>query len=156
MDEKPTEIIAPEFPPLNGKKLLAFELKFDRVNYKEIAEKTGYTENYIHRAFRTTGSWIEHYSWWREQRVNEIEKDGRLRIKQRIEEALTVQETMLTLIKSNPKEAARAARDLLDRAGLKAPEKVEVTSPIDQAEAITKWFEGKNKVVKKEEVKAEE
>lgn len=140
-----TEQTQPTFPPLNGKKLLAFEMKFDGDTYQNIAEKTGYSQAYLGKCFKREGKWRAHYDDYEAKRVDEIEKEGRIRIKKRIAEALTVQETLLTMIKTNPREAGKAARDLLDRGGLKAPEKIEVTDPDDHAEKITKWFENKAK-----------
>lgn len=138
--DKQQEIV---FPKLNGKKQMAFELKFDGETYQNISQKTGYSESWIKKCFAREGKWYDHYEHWEAGRIADIEKEGRARIKKRIAEALTVQETMLTLIRTNPKEAARAARDLLDRAGLKAPEKIEVSDPEDHAERITEWFENR-------------
>lgn len=131
------------FPNLTGKKLMVFEMKFDGETYQNISAKSGYSELYLRKVFKREGKWREHYDHWEQERITDIEKEGRARIKKRIAEALTVQETMLTLIRTNPKEAARAARDLLDRAGLKAPEKIEVSDPEDHAERITEWFENR-------------
>lgn len=136
--------IKKEFPRLTGRKAVVFQMKFDGEIYKVIAEKTGYSEAYIHKVFSKGGLWKEHYDWWEDQLVKDIERDGRIRIKKCIVEALIVQETMLSMLNRNPKEAARAARDLLDRAGLKAPEKIELTDADDKAEKMAKWFEGKS------------
>ena len=140
-----------EFPKLTGRKAIAFQMKFDGETYQKISEATNLSSNYIAKVFYKGGAWREHYDWWEEIEVKEIERVGRLRIKKRIAEALTVQETMLVMVKSNPKEAARAARDLLDRAGLKAPEKIEVTDADDKAEKMAKWFEGKSQTENKNE-----
>lgn len=143
--------IQKEYPRLTGKKAVVFQMKFDGEIYKVISEKTGYSEGYIKRVFSKGGAWKEHYDWWEELLIKDIERDGRIRIKKRIAEALTVQETMLLMVKSNPKEASRAARDLLDRAGLKAPEKIELTDADDKAEKMAKWFDGKSQEENKNE-----
>lgn len=129
------------FPALNGKKHKVFELKFEGETYKKIAEETGYSEHYLKKCFKHEGKWRQHYDYWEEQRLEDIEQDGRKRIKKRIAESLTVQETLLTLVGTNPREAGKAARDLLDRAGLKAPEKIEITDPDDKAEKVMKAME---------------
>lgn len=148
MEETTTKI---EYPRLTGRKAVAFQMKFDGETHKTIAEATSYSENYINNVFRKDGVWREHYNWWEDQLVKEIERDGRIRIKKCIVEALIVQETMLAMLNRNPKEAARAARDLLDRAGLKAPEKIELTDADDKAEKMAKWFDGKSKEESKNE-----
>ncbi len=140
-----------EYPRLTGRKATSFQMKFDGETYKTIAEETGYSESYLGKVFRKEGAWKEHYDWWEDQLVKDIERDGRIRIKKRIAEALTVQETMLLMVKTNPKEASRAARDLLDRAGLKAPEKIELTDADDKAEKMAKWFDGKSQEESKNE-----
>jgi hypothetical protein len=145
MENPATETIESIFPPLTGRMLKAFTMKFDGQSYKEISIEIHWTEGHIRNLFSKGGRWHDHFKAWEEERIKEIEAEGRARIKKRITEAMTVQETVLTMVKSNPREAARAARDLLDRAGLKAPEKIEVSDPADQADAIMKWIENKNK-----------
>lgn len=139
-----------KYPRLTGRKLKAFQMKFDGVLYKEIANAIHCSVYNVDRLFCKNGPWYEHYRHWEEERCKDIEYEARVRIKKRINEAMTVQEILLTMLKSNPREAAKAARDILDRAGLKAPEKIEVTDPEDKAEKITQWFEKKKDQEKKE------
>lgn len=148
-EQTPTKQPEQTFQKLNGKKQIAFEMKFDGDTYQNISEKTGYSHSWIKKCFSREGKWYDHYTHWEQERIDEIEREGRARIKKRISEAITVQETMLTMLNSHPKEAARAARDLLDRAGLKAPEKIEVSDPEDHAERITEYFENKKKLKEK-------
>lgn len=129
------------------RKLLVYQAHFDGQTYQQIAQLEGvnYDAGYLANMLAPTGKWYNDYLLWASDKTDAIEKEVRIRIKKRMDEAMVVQEYMLTLAKTNPKEAARAARDLLDRGGLKAPEKVEVTNPYDHAEQLAQWIEGRNK-----------
>lgn len=144
-----------QYPRLNGKRLKAFELKFDGETYQVISQQTGWSESWLRQVFMKEGKWRAQYDDWEDKRIEEIEAEGRKRIKKRISESLTVLEHNLTIVANNPREAARAARDLLDRAGLKAPEKIEITDPDDKAEKIMKALE-KRKVDKMSKTKDNE
>lgn len=130
-----------QFPRLNRKKQKVFDLKFDGETYQKICDETGYSVGHLRKMLMKNGKWRAHYDWWEGQRLDEIEREGRQRIKKRISEALTVMEHNLTIVATNPREAGRAARDILDRAGLKAPEKIEITDADDKAEKMLKVLE---------------
>lgn len=129
------------------RRLLVYQSLFDGQTFQQIAQLEGvnYNEHYLRTVMGPSGKWYSDYLLWATDQTDAIEKGVRIRIKKRMDESMTVQEYMLTLAKTNPKEAARAARDLLDRGGLKAPEKVEVTNPYDHAEQLAQWVEGRNK-----------
>lgn len=130
---------------MRNKLAQVFQLEFEGSTRREIAEATGISENTLNIYLAKNGKWRPTYDSWRNEVLGEIESEARLRIKKRINEALTVQEILLTQIKSNPKEAGRAARDLLDRAGMTAPRIQARISVDDKAEKITKIFEARNR-----------
>jgi len=129
----------------NQKRILIYEMLFEGRNFKEIAEASGFSDTHLRRCLGPSGKWYADYMEWATDKTDAIEKDVRLRIKKRMNEAMVVLEYALTIAKSDPRTAVKAARDLLDRGGLKAPEKVEITSPYDQAEKLAQWMENKNK-----------
>lgn len=122
-----------------------FQMEFEGYNRREIAAVTGISENTLNIYLAKNGKWRLEYDFWRVEILGEIEKEARLRIKKRINEALTVQEILLTQIKSNPREAGRAARDILDRAGMVSPRIRTKISVDDKAEKITRIFETRNR-----------
>lgn len=138
------------FPKLKGKQLIAFEMRFDGATHGEIATAINLSESWIRKCFARAGKWYDHYDFWEQERINDLEDFTKRRIKKNIKKAMEVQEEMLKLGAKDPKHASRAARDILDRAGFKAPEKIELGDPISKAEEITKWFENRGKLQKKE------
>ena len=129
----------------NQKRIMIYEMLFEGRNYEEISQVCGYSKIHLKRSLGPSGKWYADYMEWATDKTDAIEKDVRLRIKKRMNEAMVVLEYALTIAKSDPRTAVKAARDLLDRGGLKAPEKVEITNPYDQAEKLAQWMENKNK-----------
>ena len=134
-------------PPVrrNKRKLNAYEMLFEGRTYKEIAEATGWSEGHLRNYLGPSGKWYGDYMLWANDKADAIEKEVRLRIKKRTNEAMTVLEYALTITKSDPRTAVKAANSILDRGGFKAPEKVEISNPYDQAERLANWIEEKNK-----------
>lgn len=130
---------------MKNKLAVVFQMEFEGYTRREIAESTGISEHTLNVYLAKNGKWRSKYDSFRVELLGEIENEARLRIKKRINEALTVQEILLTQIKSNPKEAGCAARDLLDRAGMIAPRIQTKVSVDDNAEKITRIFETRNR-----------
>lgn len=126
---------------MKNKLAAVFQMEFEGYTRREIAESTGISEHTLNIYLAKNGKWRSEYDAFRVELLGEIEKEARLRIKKRINEALTVQEILLTQIKSNPREAGRAARDILDRAGMVSPRIQTMISVDDKAEKITRIFE---------------
>lgn len=127
------------------KKLTAYEMLFEGRTYKELSEVTGWDEGYLKNCLGPSGKWYPDYMLWANDKADAIEREVRLRLKKRLNESMTVLEHALTLVKTDPRTAVKAANSILDRGGLKAPEKVEITNPYDQAEKLAQWIENKNK-----------
>jgi hypothetical protein len=129
---------------MKQKKFSVFQLEFEGRKRQEMASITGISEHTLNIYMAKNGKWRPEYEIWTKEVLGDIEKETRLRIMKRVREALTVQEILLTMIKTNPGEAGRAARDILDRAGLITPKSGKaLESPDDKAEAITKFFENR-------------
>lgn len=157
MQAKPSSMAKPEqkkeqktnFPKLKGKQAVAFQMRFDGAHYQEIADAIGLSERWTRILFCKTGKWHDHYDFWEQEKINDLEEETKRRIKKNIKKAMKVQEEILDLGVKDAKHAGRAARDILDRAGFKAPEKIELGDPISKAEEITKWFENRGKLQRK-------
>lgn len=129
----------------NRKRLTLYEMMFEGRTFHEMSEVSGYDEKYLKNTFCPSGRWYSDYMLWANDKAEAIEKEVRLRIKKRTNEAMTVLEYALTITKTDPRTAVKAANSILDRGGFKAPEKVEISNPYDQAERLANWIEEKNK-----------
>lgn len=130
---------------MKNKVALIFQMEFEGYTRKEIASSSGFSENTLNIYLAKNGKWRAAYDSWSNELLGDIMKEARLRLKKRVSDALTVQEYLLTQIKSNPREAGRAARDLLDRVGMVAPKIKTELSFEDRAEKITRIFETRNR-----------
>ena len=129
----------------NRKRLAIYEMMFEGKTFAEISTASGYNNSYLRTKLGPGGKWYPDYMQWANDVAEIVEKETRLRMRKRLNEAMTVLEVALTLVKSDPRTAVKAANSILDRGGLKAPEKIEVTNPYDQAERLARWIEEKNK-----------
>lgn len=141
-----------------SKKLLAFTMRFDGHSYAEIEQESGYSVYYLQNCFYRGGRWFEEYQEWAKARVEDInDQVGRVFSAQALEAMQQVVNiskgycTVLTIGPDGKKTRTPiavkdfvildAAQDILDRAGFKPPDKVEVDTPEDKAEQITRQFE---------------
>lgn len=129
------------------RRLQIYNALFDGKTFQEIAdlEGVGYNVHYLRTVLGPSGRWYPDYMLWANDKADIIERESRIRIRKRLSESLTVLEYALTQVKGDLRTAVKAANSLLDRGGLKAPEKIEVSNPYDQAERLAQWIEGKNK-----------
>lgn len=127
------------------KRLAIYELLFSGKTFHEIADASTYNEHYLRTVLGPSGKWYPDYMLWANEQAEIIERSARVRMRQRLTEAMTVLEYALTIVKTDPRTAVKAANSILDRGGLKAPEKIEVTNPYDQAERLAQWIENRNK-----------
>lgn len=141
-----------------SRKLLAFTMRFDGHSYKEIEQETGYTVYTLEAYFYKGGRWYEEYQTWAQARVADInDQVGRMFSAQALEAMQQITNisrgycTVMIVGADGTKQRIpitvkdsvilTAAQDILNRAGFKPTEKVEVDTPEDKAEQITRWFE---------------
>lgn len=126
----------------------AFSLRLEGYTYAQIAEKTAWSEFSLRKYFSPKGKWYQKYETWREDAIKFIETETRIRLKRNLDHAITVLEYALTLAKTNPAVALRAAEKIMDLNGFTPynAEDVRKTQPLeDRAEKLAQWFEHKNK-----------
>lgn len=141
-----------------GKKLEAFSLKFQGFTYPEISKETGYSIYTLEQNFYKKGKWHKSYRKWAKQRVDDITSGVNDAL---VAQAIAAFQRMVNLsvgkftvaierpdgkkilapIIVKDKTIFSANKDILDRAGFKPAEKIEVETPEDKAEDITKEFE---------------
>ena len=143
-------------------KLTAFEMRFKGHNYEEISTVTKFTVYTLQSYFYKNGDWYDEYQEWSKARIDDInDRMTKMFVAQAVEANqmivnlahghCTVQVTgpdgKKHRVPMDIKDSTvlRAAQDILDRAGYKTVDKVEVLDPNSKAEEIAKWFEGKSK-----------
>lgn len=138
-------------------KIIAFEMRFYGHTYRQIAEKTKYTEGTLSNLFSVSGDWYEPFKEYVDRKKKEMKQqfDGSF-----IANSASALQAIVNIIHGvaplevvtlpDGKEVKRrielkdstilkAAQDVLDRAGFKAPEG-NPDAPIDKADELTKWF----------------
>lgn len=143
-------------------KLLAFDMRFKGHNYAEISAATKFTVYTLQSYFYKNGDWYEEYQSWSKDRIDDINDQM---TKMFVAQAVEANQMIVNLahgyctiqvegpdgkkhrVPMDVKDSTtlRAAQDILDRAGYKTVDKVEVLDPNSKAEEIAKWFEGKSK-----------
>lgn len=135
------------------RKLMAFQMKFRGSTYDQISQITKYTVQYLESVFWRGGKWFEEYTSWRTYQLEIINErfvdmfiaqatDANQQIVNIARGTLTVKKILpdgQEMIKEVPLKGAevlKAAQDILDRAGFKAPEKLEVKTPANAAKTI--------------------
>lgn len=121
--------------------LLAYQLKFNGETYKAIAEQTGIAVPTLEKNLGFSGKRYGDYSEWCDEQIKYIKKEAIQRNSKRINEAMTVYEVALTMVTKRPDVALRAAGDIIRRAGLEPPKRIQVDDPQDKSEEIAKYFE---------------
>lgn len=122
----------------------AFALRLEGNSYAQIASLTGWSEFSLRKYFSTKGKWHSEYESWRTAAVKDVESETRIRIQKDVAHAVSVIEHALTLYKTNPSVALRAAEKILDLNGFlpyDSTARLEAISSIDQAERMAKWLE---------------
>lgn len=132
---------------LNRKMVEAFHLKFDRVTVRRMSEITGYSISYLSKAFNPYGRWYDAYNEWKQEQLDIIKVQAEEKIKHSLDLATDVMLSFITPEKdgknnNHPKYIIAAAKDILDRGGLKAPEKLVIDDPKSEslADSITDMF----------------
>jgi len=135
------------------RKLMAFQMKFRGSTYEQISQATGYSVQYLENVFWRGGKWSDEYISWRTYQLEIInERFLDMFIAQATDanqQIVNIARGVLTIRKLNPdgteaikevplkgSEVLKAAQDILDRAGFKAPEKLEVKTPVSAAKSI--------------------
>lgn len=130
---------------INTRQLKAFEMKFKGHTYQQIHNETGYTVKTLETYFWNQGRWYDQYQSWRAYQIEIIqERFADMFIAQatdanqqvvNIAKGVLVSKTLnqdgTEKVKEIPLKGdvvLRAAQDIMDRAGFKAPEKLEVKS----------------------------
>jgi len=120
----------------------AFLLKYDGKTHKEISElldgrwKPGTLDVY----FTKGRKWHDAYVEFESEQSRLIVESARTVLKRNAKNAAEIQVILLGLVKQDPNVAQKAAKDILDRAGLK-PVDVIITPPESKANEITNWFQ---------------
>jgi len=120
----------------------AFLLKYEGNTYEEISEalsgrwKPGTLAVYFSKGKK----WHDAYVKFESEQSKAIVNEARTVMKRNAVNAAKVQVILLNLVKQDPKVALQAAKDILDRAGLK-PVDVVVTPPESKVKEITDWFQ---------------
>lgn len=130
---------------MTTKQAMAFSLRVNGLTYEQIAKQTGWSEYSLRKYFSLKGKWHTEYETWSHETIGLIEKDTRMRIKRDLAKAMTVLEYALTLVKTNPSLALRAAEEILDRGGLCGYERStdNQNTGEDVAEKIMRWYENR-------------
>ncbi len=135
------------------RRLLIYEAVFEGQTFHQISELqgVGYNYSYLREVLGPSGKWYPDYMLWANDKTDIMEREARMRVRKRLSEAMTVLEYALTAVKTDLRTAVKAANSILDRGGMKAPEKVEFTSPYDHIAEVAKWITEKNKPKPKDE-----
>lgn len=137
----------------NQRKLLAFELKFKGNTYEQIEAATGYSVKYLENKFYKNGLWYEEYQSWRAYQLELIQERFTDMFIAQATQANQQVVNIASGVLSRPikdaegnvtmipvpltgKTILSAAKDILDRAGFRPAEKVEVKNPEDTAASI--------------------
>lgn len=115
---------------INKRILKAFEMKFDGKSYEEIANETKYKYNYIMKQFSIAGTWLPYYDKYREEITEQIIKDTRFKYKKHMDKASDVMIATMAFLKSDPRVAQEAAKDILDRGGMKPVQEISVKEKV--------------------------
>lgn len=165
-----------KYDGITEKKLTAFLMRFKGHTYEEIAKETEYNIYYLQRCFSKEGEWFEEYQTWAAERVDDFnDQIARAFTAQALESFqqiinLSRGKAFLTAVDDTGKEVKiplkvtdrtmlDASKDILDRAGFKPPDRLEVdeTPPEDVAERMLKAMEAaKQKKAKKRSTKKNE
>ena len=121
--------------------LLAYQLKFEGQTYRAISEQTAIAIPTLEKNLSFSGKRYTDYSEWCEEQIKFIKKEAQQRNAKRVNEAMTVYEVALTMVQKRPDVALRAASDVIRRAGLEPPKRIQVDDPQDKSEEIAKYFE---------------
>lgn len=143
---------------VDERKLKCFWLKFKGHSYAQISEATGYAVRTLEINFWKQGKWYQDYIAWRKYQVEELnDQINNMFLAQSLEAQQQItniakgvlyvsipgpdgKQTLVPLgLKGDT--VLRAAQDILDRAGFKPKEKVEVTDPDDHADKLFDWFQ---------------
>ena len=129
------------------RKLLVYEMKFNGNTYSEISAATGYTLGTLRHCMQPgMGKWYKDFRVWVDEQRKILEDEARDRIRKNIDDSLTVLLKAVADFKNRPVLAVAAAKDILDRAGLKEPDKILVENPPDDKMAqIHEWLQNKKK-----------
>lgn len=130
-----------------ARRIRIYLYRYEGKTYAEISrmDGIGYSAGHLENVLGPSGKWYQDYMLWANEMADVSEKEARLRVRKRLEQALTVLEIALTKHDSDLRTAVKAANSILDRGGLKAPEKILFENPYDQAERLAQWIENKNK-----------
>ena len=124
----------------------AFALRLEGNSYAKIANMTGWSEFSLRKYFSTKGKWHSEYEFWKADAIKHIESETRIRIQKDVAHAISVIEHALTLYKTNPSVALRAAEKILDLNGFlpyDSTTKPDEIMAMDQAERMARWFESR-------------
>lgn len=129
------------------RKLLVYEMKFNGNTYSEISAATGYSLHTVGNCMQPgTGKWYKDFRDWVDEQRKILEEEARDRIRKNIDGSLAVLLRAVTEFEKRPTLAVAAARDILDRAGLKEPDKILLENPSDDKMAqINDWLQKKKK-----------
>lgn len=142
-----------------GKKLKAFELRFNGNTYAEIEKQTSYTVFYLQKKFYKGGDWYNDYLQWSTARLEDINQQMTTMFTGQAIEAMQMitnlskgfctiaivgpkGEQIRTQVEVKDRTILTAAQDIVDRAGFKPPERITISTPADnKAEDLLKKIE---------------
>lgn len=142
MENKDNKI--PEKVRISKRILSVFQAKYEGKKYDDIAKETRYSVNTLYKNLQKSGKWYLPYLDYEKELNDEAVRKAKEILRKEASTAATIMVAALAFIKSDPRLAVDAAKDTLDRVGLKPAQDVNVKGQAeDVAEEMLTALEGK-------------
>src|SRR3990172_5769881 len=106
-------------PRISKRILNVFQAKYESKKYEDIAKETGYSIKTLYSNFKKAGKWYLPYLNYEKELNDETVRKAKEVLRKDGTTAATIMVAALSYIKSDPRLAVEAAKDVLDRIGLK-------------------------------------
>jgi len=131
-------------PRLRKRILQAFQGKYEGKKYEDIATETKYSIKTLYTNFQKNGVWYQLYLDYEKDLNDEIIRQAKEVLRKEGRTAATIMVAALAFIKSDPRLAVDAAKDVLDRVGLKPAQDINLKDRVeDVTEEMLTALEGK-------------